>query len=214
MRSPSWYILSCALALVAVILPVSAEPSFQGYTGLLNTPSAYTVSPGAFNVGIFTTLQSDNNCTTVTGNLGILPGLEGGVANVTREHGPNRLMLNGKFQVRGEGTVFPAVSVGVADITDEYDFSPYLVASKAVSPVGRTFFNPAIHLGVGGGRFDGLFLGVTAGLGRQATVMAEYDSQNINVGANYSLSPEIKIYGGTFDGVSNLGFGISYSKKL
>jgi hypothetical protein len=185
-------------------------PSFNGYTGLLNVPTAYSLSLANYNAGVY----FDNHRTNIVGNLGLLPGLEVGAASIKPEHAGAELTLNAKYELRGEGTIWPAIAVGVFDIADSFDVSPYMVASKSLTPIGRELFNPMIHVGVGGGSFDGVFAGISADIAQKVTLMAEYDTEDVNIGARFWVSPNLSVSAGLFGGASELGAGIAYSRKM
>jgi hypothetical protein len=99
------------------------------------------------------------------------------------------------------------------DLTGQIDRSVYLVASHdlgagIVSPKGR-LTKPQVHVGVGGGRFDGIFGGVSVTLGGKADVMAEYDGENVNLGVRWPLIPRVAVTAAALDGLDDLALGIS-----
>ncbi len=210
--------LICVLSLAAAGL-AWAGPSFQGYSGLINIPTADSLDAGEYNLGAFATqVESDRDTTVVAADLGLLAGLEMGLAQEKVEGLEARTLVNGKYRFQDEGLIRPAMAIGAADLTDELDFSPYFVVSKSLAPPLRAFrreiLNPRLHLGVGGGRFDGLFGGFSASVGKIATVMLEHDGHQINAGVRFALGPALQIHAAALDGLDHLGFGISYSKRL
>jgi hypothetical protein len=203
-----------ALALVSVW----AAPSFQGYSGLINIPTADSLDAGEYNVAGFV-VQGDNNDKAIgTANVGLLAGLEMGVSYEKAEGARGETLINGKFNFMSEGMVRPEIAVGVADINDRLDMSPYFVMSKSLTgPLNvlhKEIINPRLHLGVGSGRFDGVFGGVSVGIGKIASLMVEQDSNQMNAGLRFNVSPELQVHLGAFDDFKDFGFGLSYNKRL
>jgi hypothetical protein len=105
------------------------------------------------------------------------------------------------------------LAVGAFDLTDQIDRSVYAVVSHdlgagILSPKGQ-FTKPQLHVGVGGGRLDGLFGGVSVTVGGKADVMAEYDSENLNLGVRWPLIPKVAVTAAALDGLDDLALGIS-----
>jgi len=203
-----------ALALVSAW----AAPSFQGYSGLINTPTADSLDAGEYNVAGFL-LQGDHHDKAIgAANLGLLAGLEMGVTYEKAEGESGETLINGKFNFMSEGLVRPELAVGVADINDRLDMSPYFVMSKSLTgPLNvlhKEIINPRLHLGVGSGRFDGAFGGISVGLGKIASLMVEQDSDQMNAGLRFNVSPAVQVHVGAFDDFKDYGFGLSYNKRL
>jgi hypothetical protein len=202
------------LLVLAALAPLSAAPSFRGYTGLVNIPTADTLSLGEFNAAAFT-VNTEARYTVLAGNFGVLPGLEAGLANFDVEHASSKTALNLKYCFRGESMTFPQIAIGIADAADEIDQTPYLVVSKSLTPfAAREIVNFKAHAGIGGGLLSGLFVGASAEVAKKTTLMLEHDTDDLNLGVNYSFSPELTLHAGALNGLSDLGMGISFSKKL
>jgi len=206
------------LMLAFVLAPVWAAPSFQGYSGLINTPTADSLDAGEYNVAGFA-VQGDNNDKAIgTANVGLLAGLEMGISYEKAEGARGETLINGKFNFMSEGMVRPELAIGVADINDRLDLSPYFVMSKSLTgPLNvlhKEIINPRLHLGVGSGRFDGVFGGVSVGLGKIASLMVEQDSGQMNAGLRFNVSPAVQVHVGAFDDFKDYGFGLSYNKRL
>lgn len=212
--------LMCLLVAVSVIAGTAgAAPSFFGPTGLVTIPTADSLNKGEYNLAAFVVgADEGGDFTTVAGNLGIVKNLEAGITYIKPEDTSGKVWLNAKYTFMPETTKNPAVAGGVIDLTDETDTTAYFVLSKAFGHRVDTSLgeitSPRFHLGVGGGQFDGLFAGVSAGLGERFTIMAEYDSEDINLGARFAATPEVRIHLGTFDGLGDVGLGVSYNKYL
>jgi hypothetical protein len=206
------------LLLVFALAPVWAAPSFQGYSGLINIPTADSLDAGEYNIAGFIQ-QGDNKDKAIgVANVGLLAGLEMGVAYEKAEGERGETLINGKFNFMSEGMVRPELAVGVADISDRLDMSPYFVMSKSLTgPLNvlhKEIINPRLHLGVGSGRFDGVFGGVSVGIGKIASLMVEQDSEKVNAGLRFNVSPAVQVHLGAFDDFKNFGFGLSYNKRL
>jgi hypothetical protein len=194
-----------------------AAPSFQGYSGLVNIPTADSLDAGEYNVAGFLA-EGDKNSALGAANVGLLAGLEMGAAYEKKEGEPGKTLINGKFNFMSEGIVRPELAVGVADISDRLDLSPYFVMSKSLTgPLNvlhKEIINPRLHLGVGSGRFDGVFGGVSVGIGKIASLMAEYDSKQMNAGLRFAVSPGLQLHAAGLDDFKHFAVGLSYNKRL
>lgn len=214
-------IVCCAL-IVAAIGPGSAIPSFRGYTGLVKIPTADSLGLGQWNVGIMTEDVGDFEANDIFANYGIAENLEIGFnAFQGREGVSDRTtLLNAKFTFLPETQARPAVAVGITDITNGIDTTPYLAVSKSLFGLLQ-YWNGEItnirgHIGLGGGQFDGVFLGFSAFLGNRFSFMFEWDSDDINLGARFAPMPGLRIHAALFDpgGGSDLGLGASFTQAF
>lgn len=102
-----------------------------------------------------------------------------------------------------ETSNYPAIAVGVADVTDDIQTTVYAVASKSLGCNLRMWkgeaLTPRVHVGFGGGRLSGLFAGASAYVGNRIELMAEWDSENVNVGARWRVTPQFTIHAGGFN---------------
>lgn len=205
------------LILLAVALPAllagsaAAAPSYYGYTGLLVTPTADALDAGDFSLGGVFISRDRNDTTVLSANLGLAQSLEAGVAMVDPEFGKTRTLVNAKYRFLPETGTQPALAFGVSDITGEIDSTPYLALSKSLDWQGSSLRAPRVHVGVGGGRLDGVFAGLSAAVTKSTLLMVEYDTNDLNFGAQWAASNEIRIHAGLLAG-ENLGLGMSYNK--
>lgn len=194
---------------------VMEAPSFQGYTGLLLIPSADVLQMSHWNAAAFTTELTDGE--DILGAAAGLPGnLEVGLLRVDPEGGSAETLLHAKYRIQPLLVGGAAVSVGVFDVTDEIDSNVYAVFSKQLGPSAiistQRLLDPRLHLGLGsGGRLDGLFAGVSAVAANKITVMAEYDSDNVNFGARLAIAPKIQVHAGWLGDDSDFAVGLSFS---
>ena len=109
----------------------SAVPNFFGATGLLTTPSAYTV--GDRGVGAHAYFTDDFE--SYGARVGLGSRLEVGASYLNLDNGDDDILLNAKFALLQESFALPGIAVGVIDAFDELDVDPsfYVVASKDLS---------------------------------------------------------------------------------
>jgi hypothetical protein len=98
----------------------------------------------------------------------------------------------------------------MSDITDRLDATPYIVVSKGLPMQGANRFAPRLHLGVGSGRLDGVFAGLSGKLTSQLQLMVEYDTNDVNFGLQYAAAQGLRLNAGLVGG-NNLGLGMSYN---
>jgi hypothetical protein len=68
-----------------------------------------------------------------------------------------------------------------------------------------------LHVGVGGGQFDGLFGGVSVVVGGKADVMAEYDGEDFNLGVRWPVLPKVSLTAGTLRSFDDFALEASVS---
>lgn len=212
--------LSCALLVLAVCIgTAAAAPSFFGYTGLIRIPTADSLDKEEYNAAAFAiNVDEGADFTVYAANFGVIPELEVGFARVKPDEASGETWLNAKYAFAQETNQNPAIAGGVVDLTDETDTTAYIVVSKSFPRQYRTSLgeitSPRAHVGVGGGQLDGLFAGVSATLGDRFTLMVEYDSNDFNWGARLALAEEWRVHFGAFDGLDDVGLGISFNKYM
>lgn len=194
-----WFALAIAAALMlGGAADAQAGPSLLGPSGLLETPTAEALGMAQWNIG-GTALWADEGADEdlVYGNVGLLSGLELGFTRYKVEDLDAETFMNVKLQVMESLPGKISVAAGLLDITDQIDRSPYVVASHdlgagIVSPRGR-FTRPQVHVGVGSGKYDGLFGAFSLMVGRQAQVILEHDSDEFNAGVRWSFPPNFGV---------------------
>ena len=211
------------LCVVLVVLSLSAvggvadaAPSLLGPTGLVLIPSADTLGMTEFDIGVSGIRANEGaNQTIIYANAGILPGLEVGLSNDKLEHQDSEMLVNAKLRLFRPPLGRIALSAGMIDITDQIDRTSYIVLSHAVGAgivtrVGPMTL-PQIHIGIGNGRLDGVFGGVSTVVGRRVEVMAEYDGSRVNVGARVPLALRFSATVAALDGFEDFAAGVSFS---
>jgi hypothetical protein len=167
-------------------------------------PSADALGKGEWNAGFFLEDVSSGTVNDIVANYGVAQGFEIGIDRFRRDDdSEHHTLLNAKYRFMPETSSQPAVAAGVIDITDDIDATVYIVASKSFGCAIRTWegetLTPRIHVGFGGGRLSGLFGGVSTYIGNRIQLMAEWDSEEVNVGARWRVTPEFTIHAGGFN---------------
>jgi len=208
LRTISLFML-CIVALLPGI--AIADASYFGYTGLIFTPTAEAISLGRSNaVGVFVNGDDNVDQTFVGGNVGITKNIEVGAAWLDSDPGDSEVILNAKWQILAESETQPAFALGFADISDEIDATPYAVVTKSLNLMGTSLHAPKISVGVGDGILDGLFAGLSFFAGDRTELIAEYDTENFNIGARFNLTEQFKINAALLDG-DDFAVGLNFS---
>ncbi len=168
-------------------MAVAASTSW-GPTGLLNIPTADVNPVQRLDLG----LHQERSHAALTATYGVLDALEAGIG----VHGLNKdtkLSANVKVALTEETAQTPAVAIGVSGVDSN---TYYMVASKYLGGLGVRG-----HLGIGKGRVNGLFAGVSKVLNPvtvstserrmhtpMTTLMGEWDGSALNVGADFAFS--------------------------
>lgn len=205
------YLLALLLVLVAsvmVSISASAAPAVNGFTGLVEIPTADALKARDFNVGVFVKdVGDDADRVNYCVNFGITDNFEVGLMKRERPW-HDTTSINAKYMFMQEMDQKPAIAVGVVNITDTDDASVYVVGSRCLLRSGN---GPRLHLGFGSGdELDGIFGGVSAELGDKCEVFAEYDTDDYNFGAKFAVSPALRVHVFLEDG-SDFGVGMSFN---
>ena len=193
-----------------------AAPSLLGPTGLVTIPTADVLGMGQFTVGLTAVAADEGEEETILyANTGLLPRLEAGFAREEFDDAETETLLNAKLRLLGPLPGKVSLAVGMSDITDQVDRSGYVVVSHTLGAGLLTRFGqvttPEIHVGAGAGRFDGLFGGVSTTVDRRVGLMAEYDGDDINIGARMPVAPQLEATVAALDGLGDLALGLSFS---
>ncbi len=167
---------------------VAAEPSLNGYTGLIFAPTAQVAARDYIEVGLNSRELEDFDNVTWLANFGANEGLEVGFANIELSSQEEDTVINGKYQLRKESGDQPTIAVGVFDITDAIDASVYLAFSKSYGKElgevrGKQTRLLSLHGGFGGGLIDGFFFAGEVQIGKEVTTQLEWVSDELNAGA-------------------------------
>lgn len=183
-----------------------AAASTQGVTGVIDIPTADILPQGRFNAAAYRLHDED----TYSLSMGIGQKLEAAVMRRLPDEDGDFTALHLKYALRRESILTPGMAIGIDDALAERERSVYAVWSKGLP------FGIRAHLGIGDGRFDGVFGSlekqiVKGRLGRFPTtaLLVENDGRDMNYGLRVSLSQQVKLQLGYRD--SDVYVGLSGS---
>lgn len=196
-----------------------SAPSFRGYTGLVVVPTADVLEEGDWDAGVMTEDIDELDANDIFLNYGAAQSLEVGINSALPvDFDERETLVNGKYQLMPETESRAAVAFGLIDFTDEVEATAYMVVSKSLVRGIRAFdsdiTNLRGHIGFGGGRLDGMFVGLSAFIGNRAMFSVEYDSSDVNLGFKFTPVRGIRLHAAWFDlgGADDLGIGASFSR--
>ncbi len=214
-------LILAVVALAAFVAGGSiAAPSFFGYTGLIAIPNADTIAEKSFNVGYINVDLAGDDYYNFFGNYGLNENIEIGINRARIEGEQSETILNGKFRISAETVKRAGLAAGIIDATGETERTIYVVGSKSLGNTLEMFdkeiTNIRLHFGIGSGGLDGLFVGASGIIGKRLAVLAEYDSENWNIGGRLYLLEGIRAHAGWLDvgGSDNFAFGVSFTKNF
>lgn len=162
-----------------------------GPTGLLHVPTADANPEGRLDVGFH---QGKGSASVIT-TYGLLDTLEVGMG-LSGLNQDSNLSAHVKFVLISETFEYPGVAIGVSGVDHN---TYYMVASKRLQGLGVRG-----HVGIGKGRVNGLFAGVskvlnpvTVSTSQQrmqtpvVTLIGEWDGSGLNAGADLAFTPEL-----------------------
>ncbi len=210
-----------SIAVVVVLLLAAsgawAAPSLFGPTGLIVIPTADVVGMAGVN-GQWAHISFDGGDEDIiSANVGPLPKLEIGAAHVDVDFDfggeGSETIGNAKYQILVPPLIDTAIAIGAIDITDEIDVSPYIVLTHTVGagliPAQSGISNLKVHAGVGGGMLSGLFLGAQVTVAQQVELMAEYDTENLNIGARIMPTSWLVLTAAGLDGFDDFALAVA-----
>jgi len=181
-------ILACSLA----ALPTAASPTIFGPTGLLLTPSADT--PGMTDVQLGGWYANDI-ADSVALTAGEGAGFESTAAWVDLKGMGSEEVFSGKWRLRNTSFTQPALAVGLIDITNQLDRTPYVVLQKGFHLGGNGLMATAGYAEPNT-LLDGFFAGAELTLSDKYKALAEYDGDDVNAGLRFPLGKRIEITAG------------------
>lgn len=199
-------VLTMAMCLSMVSI-ASAAASTTGSTGLIDTPTADVVQPGHVSAGYYH-LHEGNSASV---GFGVFDNFEVSAARLNFDKGDHTTVVNAKYALMQEGVVTPGLAVGIEDIGDKNERTTYAVVSKGL-PLGFR-----AHVGVGDGRYDGVFYGVEKslvpglkGVFPSTSLIVEHDGHEMNYGIRMSIVPTVKVNAGWRDDETYVGVTCSF----
>ncbi len=222
-----------AVAAIVVISLIAcgaavAEPTLNGYTGLLTVPTADTLAAGTFNVGVNSGELEDWDDFSYYANFGLGEETEaglllfrpdndgGGQVNTSSVRGSgDQTFLHLKRSISAGLDDGPDIAAGVFDLADEVETTVYVVATweqgRNVGTVdGREVNFLDVHAGFAGGMIQDFFAGVNLAFGTRVQVMGEFINDDVNIGARFSPLDNITVDAGLLD-MDDLAVNVSYA---
>lgn len=217
---------------ISIISTISGQ-SLTGLTGMLNAPSAEMQKEGTFYMGtnfinknhIQSYGKTRYDCLAYYFDLTFLPFLEVNFRStrlLNREGGGYTVdrMISLRAQLLQEKKYIPSVVVGAHDLHtsiigsgNQYFGAMYIVSSKKMFLLKNEI---VISLGYGlkpfrNNQFKGIFGGVSyrSSFLPQLTLMAEYDSQTLNIGCSILFFKHLYVFA-LAQGIKNFSGGIAY----
>lgn len=220
-----------AVAAVIVVSLVAcgaavAEPTLNGFTGLLTVPTAETMANGTYNVGVNSGELEDWDDFAYYANFGLGEETEAGVlmfrsddsGSAMSRYADDETFLSIKRNLTDPDEDGPQIAGGVFDLTDEVETTVYLVATWEQGQVVGQVDNRDVrfldlHAGFAAGMFEDFFAGVNLRFGPSVEVMGEWIMDDINLGARFSPAPNFTVDAGFLD-VEDLAVNVSYTSDL
>lgn len=173
---------------------ITSDFSFQGYTGLINTPNAQVITEGNgiihFNNQYDNHLRKYNYDTEKPSSrdyiigVGILPNFEVAGRNSNEDNS-----INMKYKIPLENKLLPDIALGYQDIAGSSNnyANAYLVIDKEFGII-----KPSLGVGysfndIDSKRMDGFFFGFEIKVYEGLSILMENDSQENHVGARINL---------------------------
>ena len=200
-----FFSLSCTLLSASNF---SNSSSFQGYTGIINIPTAEVIQDGKIELQISNQVDAARIRDTRDEykaqhyfiNFGFLPNLEitGRLANIEHKVPPSNydfldrdLSASLKYQIPLYHEYLPKIAVGIQDIqgNDRYN-AKYIVATKQYA-----FFRGTVGYGFDSLRLDGLFAGAELKANDWFYLLSEYDSKEAHLGIKLGTPEEFFDFG-------------------
>ncbi len=184
--------------------------SFQGYTGIINTPSAEVLEDGRVEFSFSNQVDAERVRDTRNEytadqyfiNMGIMPNLEfsARLTNIEKKDSDSSkvygnyldrdLSFSFKYQLPFYHEYFPHVAIGMQDPTGNGRYkSKYIVATQEFP-----FVRASAGYSFDSERLDGLFGGMEIKLTDFSYILAEYDSKETQVGLRLNTPVSLSKY--------------------
>ncbi|SJZ47483.1 YjbH domain-containing protein [Selenihalanaerobacter shriftii] len=186
----------------------------NGFSGLVTIPTADIQQTGDLTLGYEVVENGD----VMLLNYGVDDNIELGLTGYWYDNNlqDDDVVLNAKMQFMEENKKQPALAMG---LTDE---DLYITASKNFN-----YYGLRGHIGIGNGRFDGIFAGLSKTLNPVSisdskqnqfkmpvtTLMLEYNDHDLNAGAKFKLNSQFDFNVAVTD-MSDLSAGINFNNSF
>ncbi len=215
----TWHAVAAVIVLLIGCTVVSAEPTLNGYTGLLVIPTADTLGQGQYTVGVNSGELQDWDDWGYYATFGLGEQTEAGLLMFrTDGRTGDNTFLHIKRNLSEITDGGPNIAAGIYDLTDEIETTVYMVASWAQGNIvgeveGRSVRFLDLHAGFAAGQLQDFFAGVDLRVGTEFTFMAEWVNDDVNIGARFSPVDNLTIDAGLLD-VDDLAVNVSYTSNL
>jgi hypothetical protein len=237
MKKRIWFLLYAILPLLA------STQTVYGVTGLVKTPTAYTLKSGELATGFakfadqFQKKYGDKSFRqwTTYVNIGFTSSFEAGIRvvgvpkvpvydeNLPYNYYIDRI-INVKFAVLKERKMFPQLAVGIQDAIGTRIFNAtYLVASKKIDWVKQVACKVSLGYGTklieyifdtpDNYRLLGFFGGVEVDIAHRVAFMIEHDSKKVNAGIRLNPKKWLSVFG-YYTSLKDWGGGVSLNFKI
>ncbi len=164
--------------------PLTATPNLLGPTGVIMTP---TTEIGARSYGAGAHWVADTFTTIAKANYAPIDQLEIGLSWIDYDNHystvNSRIAFNAKYRICPEEKKTPALAVGVWDIADQVDITPYAVISKTFGSQVPVIIN--LGGAAGNTMLEGFFANMTIRLLPEVDAMVEWDTAEVNFGVRF-----------------------------
>jgi hypothetical protein len=184
----------------------AADNSFYGPSGLFVVPSTDTAAPATVNGSVY---WAEDLSTVITANVGVLDCLEMTPAWLDPEQGDSTLVFSAKWRIWDEEEDRPALAVGMFDIADEYDSTPYAVLQKHFQ-LGLNRVRVVAGIGGDGDVLDGLFAGAQVYFTEDISALVEYDGDEVSAGLRWPVGDNLQLTAGAVRNKLAAGLQMSF----
>lgn len=186
------YTVGSLVLLFGVTVVTAASPTVFGPSGLLTTPTAdtedlVTLRLGGWYVSDFGETAS---LTSGAGTSG-----EGSTAWVNETSGDSKFLFSAKWRFRSNSVRQPSMAVGIIDISDQIELTPYVVVQKGLH-LGGYGVTATAGYAKPNSLLDGFFGGADVTLSEKLHLLGEYDGNDINAGIRIPLNDRLEITAG------------------
>lgn len=200
-----------------------ARPTINGPTGLVTMPTAEALKYKEFNLSYDYLFAKDvaNDSWSYKANLGTFKNWELGVVGGSAPK--EGMFLNAKYYLMSDESRFPVmVAVGIQNISSNDLTDVYMVASKQFQGgLGAHFgFKATFANSIDPSLMFGLDYAINDVLSVLGDVGGTDKHYALNLGTDFSLTPDVALRGSLLDVTNNSiegfrwGIGIAYGKSL
>lgn len=169
--------------------------TLYGPVGLITVPTAYVTSTHTVDFGM--DFAKDKS---VTGNYGIVSGVDVGAAFIDRDGGSGRTFGNAKVNIIPANFKGFELGIGVIDVADTWDRTSYAIASADFATpeyLEKHVIGVRLHAGFGNGLFrEKLIGGAELVLNKKFAVIGEYNGFDTNIALRYVHDKAFRIQAG------------------